>query len=177
MSDESHLRYANLKLTVSNMIAMLRWANVAANRGMKKVELQQLLGRSLLDGGPPALANTDDFEGFPRVVPESWSNWLLQHNAWQAPSTSSPLPRQGSIQALLNSEPYSATSSESFYVFDKRALQMRQHFALGTVDKLSMANENRPNVFERFPCTSSAYDTFKGTPRSRVVLWVVLEVA
>ncbi len=138
MSDD---RFANLKLTVHDLVAVLRWANVSANRGTKKVELQERWSTALFNGGPPSLENVKEFKGFPDTVPTAWSEWLATHRAWQSPTSEAFIQTSSTIASLLNADPVVSSSTEQFFVFETRVVRRRSHLALGTAEKLCCAHE------------------------------------
>jgi hypothetical protein len=174
MSEVFHERYGNLQLVVNDLIATLHWANVSANRSMRKTVLQDRWGKFLYDGGPPPLATREDFVGFPSTVPVAWQAWHQEHLTW---SNHAPLllhvPDQDSEQLSQRSAVSAQDKAkESYYAFDKRALRMRRYLAVGTVRKEFTANEVDGNLLAQFPKTLAMALDFSRTPRAKVVLWM-----
>ncbi|KAF0758709.1 hypothetical protein AaE_003850 [Aphanomyces astaci] len=132
MSDTIVERYSNSSSSVGKLVAVLRWANVAANRGTLKADLQLCWATKLFHRGPPLLEDGEDLHGFPDVVPPSWVRWLQEHLQWQG-MHSEPLASSVDLsfaQAIQPPHP----DGDPFYVFDKTAKRLRAHLAIGTAE-------------------------------------------
>ncbi|ETV64115.1 hypothetical protein, variant 1 [Aphanomyces astaci] len=169
--------YANLNLTVGDIVAILRWANVSANRGIAKASLELRMVEQLLHGGPPELQSRFELASFPAVVPTSWESWLHDHLAWQR-FRSPELPTQDEHTTESNAPDASPTLLEatpSFWAFDHRAIRLRPHAAIGKIKKICAASRMQGTFLDRLPLVKAAAQAFAIESCAKAIFWVVWE--
>ncbi|ETV64890.1 hypothetical protein H257_18318 [Aphanomyces astaci] len=169
------LPIAGWDLKVADMITILRWANVSANRGVSKTDLQQRMTTQLFDGGPPDMTRLNVAD-FPSIVPESWAIWLQQHLAWQASTLpTSTLPPWNAPQPVPLGPPIAASENAmpTFWVFERKAVRTKPHTALGTVQKICSASDISGPFLDDYPLTKAAAWEFASQPCAKVMLWAM----
>ncbi|KAF0699163.1 Aste57867_10259 [Aphanomyces stellatus] len=143
MSESFIARYRPLKLRVEDIILVLRWAQVSANRSISKEDLQRRWTQSLLDGGPPSIMERFDMTDFPKHAPRTWVAWHEDHILWLPTTTHQGSTNDDATLAtdtdrLVSLEEISEGSDDSttFHVFEHRAIRLRRHHSTGTATKL-----------------------------------------
>ncbi|KAF0717425.1 Aste57867_2296 [Aphanomyces stellatus] len=175
---ESYLtRYRDMDFIVSDLLQVLRWAKVAANKKLSKAALQELWTTMLFDGGPPPLLSPIRLT----TMPPEWQKWLERHFEWQNSSNevafrnelinqNISVPQEATHQVLIDQD--SEASNKSVYnVFEKRARRNQPQLSIGTIHCICFAAKLVNGALDGLPYTRQKAIEFQQHNRSKTVLW------
>ncbi|KAF0684573.1 Aste57867_23455 [Aphanomyces stellatus] len=162
------VRYNNLCLRLSDIVQILRWANVPANKNAQKKALQSKWSQLLLHGGPPPLPSRDSLCDFPSRITPQWKDWREAHLVWQQEFDNV----ESELVFDVTTSPMLATNE--YNIYERRASRTREQDSFGTVVKLCKATGLLNDVLAAFPNTANLAAAFQCTKRASVVLWVRL---